>query len=170
MAIRPYLNPSGEVCASRDRRFLRKNRNRFTRLTKYRSHPPAVQVCQFLLRETQSQQQLMGPSVAHLYGDTPNKHSRGDACLARSRRLERGKECGDVISSGEAMNPTGGASSRRVMRDLAPPDPLLLAYGVSRDNMLSAWYQVKASKKAPGIDCITVGEFPEHAQAGHERP
>ena len=34
--------------------------------------------------------------------------------------------------------------------------------------MLSAWHQVKADKGAQGIDGITVGEIPEHAQTNWE--
>jgi hypothetical protein len=55
---------SGEICASRDRRFMSKGRNRFTRLTKYPAHPPAVDRCESPNGETQSRQQLMSISVA----------------------------------------------------------------------------------------------------------
>jgi len=34
---------------------------------------------------------------------------------------------------------------------------------VKRDNILSAWKQVRANKGAPGIDGITIEEFPEYA-------
>ena len=71
------------------------------------------------------------------------------------------------MSSEKAQSPKGGASTRRTMED-RPLDPPSLSYVVSRDNMLSAWHQVKANKGAPGIDGITVGEFPEYAQANWE--
>jgi len=51
---------------------------------------------------------------------------------------------------------------RRVMED-RPLDPVTVEQVVERDNMLSAWKQVKANKGAPGIDGITIGEFPEYA-------
>lgn len=35
---------------------------------------------------------------------------------------------------------------------------------VKRENMLSAWKQVKANKGAPGIDNISVEEFPNYAR------
>ena len=55
---------SGEICASRDRRFMSKRRKRFTRTTKHPAHPSAVDRCESRFRETQSRQQLMGISVA----------------------------------------------------------------------------------------------------------
>ena len=55
---------SGEICASRDRRFMSKGRKRFTRLTKYPAHPSAVDRCEFPLGKTQSRQQLMSLPVA----------------------------------------------------------------------------------------------------------
>ena len=54
---------------------------------------------------------------------------------------------------------------RRVMED-RPLNPISVEYVVKRDNMLSAWKQVKANKGAPGIDGITIEEFTEYA---HER-
>jgi RNA-directed DNA polymerase len=67
------------------------------------------------------------------------------------------------MSSEEAMSPTGGASSRRVMED-RPLNPVTVEYVVSRENMRKAWKQVKANKGAPGIDGITIEEFPEYAK------
>ena len=43
---------------------MSKGGKRFTRLTKYSAHPSAVDGCEFPLGKTQSQQQLMCPSVA----------------------------------------------------------------------------------------------------------
>ena len=64
------------------------------------------------------------------------------------------------MSSGTAKSPTGGAESRRVIerRSLG----LISVEGVvKRENMLSAWKQVRANKGAPGIDGISIEEFPE---------
>src|SRR3990172_3684740 len=55
---------SGEICASRDRRFMSDCRNRFTRLTKYPAHLSAVDRCDSLSRETRNKQQLMSNSTA----------------------------------------------------------------------------------------------------------
>jgi RNA-directed DNA polymerase len=44
-----------------------------------------------------------------------------------------------------------------------PLDPVTVECVVKRDNMLSAWKQVKANKGAPGIDGITIEEFTEFA-------
>jgi len=51
---------------------------------------------------------------------------------------------------------------RRVMED-RPLDPVSVEYVVKGDNVLSAWKQVRANKGAPGIDDITIEEFPEYA-------
>jgi len=44
------------------------------------------------------------------------------------------------------------------------PDPNvnLLERILSRENMLKAWKRVKANKGAPGIDGVTIEEFPEY--------
>jgi hypothetical protein len=55
---------SGEICASRDRRFMNKRRNRFTRLSKYPAHLSAVDRCESLERETRNRQQLMSNLIA----------------------------------------------------------------------------------------------------------
>ncbi|MCL4476904.1 MAG: group II intron reverse transcriptase/maturase, partial [Nitrospirae bacterium] len=51
---------------------------------------------------------------------------------------------------------------RRVMED-RPLDPVTVECVVKGDNVLSAWKQVRANKGAPGIDDITIEEFPEYA-------
>lgn len=55
---------SGEICASRDRRFMSEYRKRFTRFTKYPAYLSAVDRFESLLRETRNRQQLMSPSIA----------------------------------------------------------------------------------------------------------
>jgi RNA-directed DNA polymerase len=44
-----------------------------------------------------------------------------------------------------------------------PLDPVTVEQVVQRENVLNAWKQVKANKGAPGIDGITIEEFPEYA-------
>jgi RNA-directed DNA polymerase len=51
---------------------------------------------------------------------------------------------------------------RRIMED-RPLEPVSVGDVVKRDNILSAWKQVRANKGAPGIDGITIEEFPEYA-------
>ena len=66
------------------------------------------------------------------------------------------------MSSGMAKSPTGGGGSRRVIerRSLG----LISVEGVvKRENMLSAWKQVRANKGASGIDGISIEEFPAYA-------
>ena len=55
---------SGEICASRDSRFMKKRRNRFTRLTKYPAYLSAVDRYESLSRETRNRQRVMSPSLA----------------------------------------------------------------------------------------------------------
>jgi len=103
---------SGEICASRDREFMRKCRNRFTRLTKYPAYPPAVGGYESLLRETQSKQQH-DLSCSALHGNMPGKHAEVSRRHSTSNwsegRPERGKEDDTIMSSHTVMNPTGGA-------------------------------------------------------------
>jgi len=66
------------------------------------------------------------------------------------------------MSSDTTMNPNGGVENRRVMED-RPLDPVTMEQVVKRDNILSAWKQVRANKGAPGINGITIEEFPEYA-------
>jgi len=61
-------------------------------------------------------------------------------------------------SSAAAMNPTGGASGRRVA-DKPNPNEHLLERIMSRSNMLKAWERVRANKGAPGIDNVPVDDF-----------
>ena len=55
---------SGEICASRDRRFMSNCRNRFSRLTKHPAYLSAVDRYDSHIRETRNRQQLMSPSTA----------------------------------------------------------------------------------------------------------
>jgi len=67
------------------------------------------------------------------------------------------------MSSGTAKNPTGRAESRRVIerRSLGL---ISVEEVVKKDNILSSWKQVRANKGAPGIDGMSVEEFPAYAQ------
>jgi hypothetical protein len=55
---------SGEICMSRDRRFMREIRKRSNRLTKDQAYLVAVDGYESLNRETQSRQQLMSNFIA----------------------------------------------------------------------------------------------------------
>ena len=41
----------------------------------------------------------------------------------------------------------------------------LLEAVLTSDNLAQAWKRVKANKGAPGIDGMTIGDFPAHARA-----
>ena len=63
------------------------------------------------------------------------------------------------MNSEHTLNPTGGVLNRRYMEE--PTSSLnLLECILSNDNIKEAWKQVRTNKGAPGIDGITVEEFP----------
>jgi len=72
------------------------------------------------------------------------------------------------MSSDATMKLNGGAANRRVMED-RPLEPVSVECVVKRDNILSAWKQVRANKGAPGIDGITIEEFPVYAHDNWKR-
>lgn len=68
------------------------------------------------------------------------------------------------MSSHDTMNPTGGVNMRRVMEPSNPDDHLLERI-LSRENMQRAWKRVEANKGAPGVDGMSIEEFPAFARA-----
>jgi len=68
------------------------------------------------------------------------------------------------MSSDTTMNPNGGVGIRRVMEDRSL-NPVTMEDVVQKDNILSAWKQVRANRGAPGIDGITIEEFPAYSQS-----
>jgi len=67
------------------------------------------------------------------------------------------------MSSDAAKNPPGGAGTRHVM-ERQSLNPVTLARVLEKENLKKAWKQVKANKGAPGIDNVTIEEFPEYAR------
>ena len=67
------------------------------------------------------------------------------------------------MNSHNTKNPNGGVNMRRVIESLAPNDCLLERI-LSRENMQQAWKRVKANKGAPGVDNISIVEFPNFAR------
>lgn len=59
------------------------------------------------------------------------------------------------------MNPPGGVDSRHVMEGHSL-DSVTVAQVLQKENLQQAWKQVKANKGAPGIDNMTIEEFPEY--------
>ena len=68
------------------------------------------------------------------------------------------------MNSHNIKKPNGGVTMRRVMEQ---PDPNenLLERVLSRDNVQKAWKRVKANKGVPGIDNMSIEDFPEFARA-----
>jgi hypothetical protein len=107
-----FTSLSGEICASRDRMFMNKYRNGFTRSTKYPAHQSAVGRCDSLLRETQSRQQPMIFSVALGMATcrvSTQKSAEGIVPPTDRREGPNVEVRGDFISSHTAMTPSGGA-------------------------------------------------------------
>ena len=103
---------SGEICASRDRRFMKEYRNRFTRSIKYPAHLSAVGRCESLFRETQNRQRLMILPVALCMATcrvSTQKSAEGIVPPTDRREGPNVEVRGDCISSPTAMTPTGGA-------------------------------------------------------------
>jgi RNA-directed DNA polymerase len=71
------------------------------------------------------------------------------------------------MSSGRAKSPIGGVGSRRV-NERRSLDLISVESVAKRENMLSAWRQVKANKGAPGIDGISIEKFPSYTHENWE--
>ena len=67
------------------------------------------------------------------------------------------------MSSHNMMNPHGGVPVRRVMELFNPNENLLMRI-LSKENMAEAWKRVKANQGAPGVDGISIEQFPEHTR------
>lgn len=67
------------------------------------------------------------------------------------------------MSFHDTLNPTGEVPVERVM-DRPTPEPHLLERILSRENMAWAWKRVSANKGAPGVDGITIEQFPDHTR------
>ena len=67
------------------------------------------------------------------------------------------------MSSHNTEKPTGGVHMRRVTE---PPDPNdhLLERILSRENMQKAWKRVKSNKGVPGVDGMSIREFPKFSR------
>lgn len=71
------------------------------------------------------------------------------------------------MSSHNTTKPTGGVHTRHVMEP-SDPNANLLEQILSRDNVQQAWKRVKANKGAPGIDNMSIDDFPEFARTHWE--
>ena len=67
------------------------------------------------------------------------------------------------MSSHNTMNSTEGVRMRRVV-ETPDPNAHLLERMLSRENMQKAWKRVKANKGAPGVDNMSIEEFPDFAR------
>jgi RNA-directed DNA polymerase len=72
------------------------------------------------------------------------------------------------MSSHNIKKPNGGMPLRRVMEEPNPNENLLERI-LSRENMHNAWKRVKANNGVPGIDNMSIDDFPEFARAHWDR-
>ena len=63
------------------------------------------------------------------------------------------------MSLPDITNPTGGMPAQRVI-DQPTPEQHLLEQILATENMELAWKRVKANKGAPGVDGVTIDQFP----------
>jgi len=68
------------------------------------------------------------------------------------------------MSFHDIENPTGGMPMERVI-DQPTPEQHLLERILSSANMEQAWKRVRANKGAPGVDGITIEQFPDHTRS-----
>jgi RNA-directed DNA polymerase len=66
------------------------------------------------------------------------------------------------MSPHNTKKPNGGVTMRRVMEQPNPNENLLERV-LSRENVQKAWKRVKTNKGAPGIDNMSIDDFPEFA-------
>ncbi|MDY6973897.1 MAG: group II intron reverse transcriptase/maturase [Thermodesulfobacteriota bacterium] len=67
------------------------------------------------------------------------------------------------MSSHDTKSPIGGVNMGHVMESTNPDDHLLERI-LSKENMRKAWKRVKVNKGSPGIDKMSIEEFPEFAR------
>jgi len=67
------------------------------------------------------------------------------------------------MSFHDITNPTGGVPVERVV-DQPTPEQHLLERILSRENMELAWKRVRANKGAPGVDGVTIEQFPDQTR------
>ena len=93
-------------------------------------------------------------------GSKPGRNGKPGKDLPEGGRTQRGRTS---MSSYNMMNPHGGVPVRRVMELFNPNENLLMRI-LSKENMAEAWKRVKANQGTPGVDGISIEQFPEHTR------
>ncbi len=88
--------------------------------------------------------------------------SRGHSSSYRAKDRTESRE-GTTMSSQDTKNRSREVSLWHVT-ETSDPNENLLERILSSENMLAAWKRVKANKGAPGIDEMSVAEYPSHAR------
>jgi RNA-directed DNA polymerase len=79
--------------------------------------------------------------------------------MGLERRAKR-KDGEDTMTATKALKPNGGADACLV-QERSTPNTTLMQQALTRENLQRAWEQVRANHGAPGIDGITVEQFPD---------
>ena len=78
--------------------------------------------------------------------------------MGMERRAKR-KDEEDTMTAAKARKPKGGADVC-LATERSTPSTTLMHQALTRENLHRAWEQVKANHGAPGIDGMTVEQFP----------
>jgi RNA-directed DNA polymerase len=89
-----------------------------------------------------------------------NGKKPGKTYPAEGPNTEKGRTS---MSSHDMMNPYGGMPMRRVIEPFNPNERLLERI-LSNENIGMAWKRVKANHGAPGVDGISIEQFPDHTR------
>ena len=83
--------------------------------------------------------------------------------MGMERRAER-KDEEDTMTAAKAMKPNGGADDC-LATERSASNANLMQQALTRENLQRAWEQVRANHGAPGIDGMTVEQFPDFVRS-----
>jgi len=88
--------------------------------------------------------------------------------MGMEQRAER-KDGQDTMTAAKAMKPNGGADVC-LATEWSTPNTTLMQQALTRENLQRAWERVRANHGAPGIDGMTVEQFPDFIRSPQWAP